>query len=145
MSSGKPDARERQGGRQPAEPVAAMEQLQRGVEDEERDPRADENSMGGDQPQLSTTLIASRVTLTSRSISVAVTTSGGAKYTASPGAGCGPGDGRVRVTTPRFIISAWMRWATLRSAPKFRLVARSSTSSTAASSPLPPRMSPAFG
>ena len=54
-------------------------QLQRGVEDEERDPRADENSMGGDQPQLSTTLMASRVTLTSRSISAAVTTSGGAK------------------------------------------------------------------
>src|SRR5215467_3672700 len=60
----------------------------------------------------------------------------------SPGAGCGPGEGRVRVTTPRFIISAWMRWATCLSPAKFFFVARSSTSSTAASSPLPPRMSP---
>src|SRR5438093_6245125 len=32
MSSGKPDARERQGGRQPAEPVDAMEQLGHGVD-----------------------------------------------------------------------------------------------------------------
>src|SRR5262249_27269206 len=57
----------------------------RRVEDEERDPRPDEDAVSGDQlhgdggQAPSTTLMASRVTLTSRSISAAVTTSGGAK------------------------------------------------------------------
>ena len=93
----------------------------------------------------STALTASRAALTNRSISASVMTSGGAKNRTSPGAGWGPAAGRVRVITPRFIISALRRAANLRSLAKFSLVARSSTNSTAASNPLPPRMSPVFG
>src|SRR5215831_3414718 len=70
-------------------------------------------SFGSYPPSTAFTL--SDRTLTSRSISASVMTSGGAKNTWSPGAGCSPATGRVLVTTPRFIISPRMRAATLRS------------------------------
>src|SRR5919201_2809802 len=137
-----------EGGR--ASRVVEAAQLQRRVEQEERDPAPDEDAVRGDQPHAraqtpSTALTASRTTLTSRSTSAAVINSGGARNTQSPLAGCGPAVGRTRVVTPRFIISAVRRFATFRSGAKFFFVARSSTSSTAARRPLPPRMSPACG
>src|SRR5207237_10378688 len=117
---------------------------------EERDPREDEDAVRGDEPHgaaqtPSTAFTASRVTDTSVSTCLSLTTSGGEKKMVSPLAGCAPDVGRTRVTTSRFIISACSRGATFLSAGKFFLVALSSTSSTAASRPLPPRMSPACG
>src|SRR5207247_4245312 len=79
-----------------------------------------------------TTLTASHATLTRRSISASVMTSGGAKNTMSPGAGWGPAVARVRVITPRFIISTLTVAANFNSPGKFFFVARSSTNSTAA-------------
>src|SRR5438874_4122118 len=93
----------------------------------------------------STALTASRAMLTNRSTSASVMTSGGAKNRMSPGAGCAPTAGRVRVMTPRLRISALRVAANFISLGKFFFVARSSTNSTAASSPSPPRTSPACG
>jgi hypothetical protein len=57
----------------------------------------------------------------------------------------GTGRGPRRVMTPRFIISAFTLAANRRSLAKLFGSARSATNSTAASSPFPARISPAFG